>query len=1205
MLIVRTRFLISALLLVIGVGASAQQISPYYPEVKTLKYVSRTIPKSDLSVSMKNGVSFKLGRFEKTESLDGIWKCSGIMNSKEPFDRNVDMDKGYSQSGYDDKNWDDIPVPLNWYNKYPKAQKSDAPYAKGWYRRTIAVPASEQGKSVVMHFGVIGYAADLYVNGQLAGSHHGDFIPWEIDITRYVKYGSTNSIAIRVLSDFGPSFGVKAGAKHSYGDQWGIGDIKAGLWQSVKVTYVPDVYVSKALVSPNLAKSSIEVEYWIQNGSGKTQRLILNGIVQSAMKSGKDQPANVDLGALTLAPGMNHGTVSIKLANPKLWTPETPNLYYLVLALTDGKKVITAHADRFGFRDFKAKGPNFYLNGKRIYLFGENLASIGYGGSGKTHAEEFAAMRNALLGFKSCGYNIVRAAHQPIVPEVLDLADEIGFMIYDEWSWAFTNNLDEKAFEKNNIQELKEWMYRDYNNPSVVMWSCGNEVNYDGNPVVYRQLNKQVDLARKLDRSGRPVSNFSGSAFFFGKWKLNTDIVDYHTYLGLSAPAWTHWEDDVKKVIKYDADVYGKNGKFDKPFVVWESIGYSWGQVSDPGFVPGDVDAYMTYANKLTSWGSPNGVGFSGTIGLAAALDPARGCVYGMEIYGKRTLEIARYNDRIQGMAPWFLQPGLNAAALWNQSTLCGMHDSRGLPPRNFFSGRVYKQSTFIVNSQNSDWKNADLRVVLVGADGRQQLIGNYKIDVLKAWEKKDHAVSLRFPEKTVAGNYQMRLTLMNGKEEISRNFYNIFIQNPSVTTASIRTTKRISILKPESTQVGDISKIFLQLGIKADVIADLHALKDYDVLVVPPARSRHSLLNSQDNRELLMKWISSGGTLLSMEQNYGNKVWLGGSLQSGELPFADLVVPKHPIFDGLTQDNFDTWSNPDYGNVISYGLAPFTVNALAARGPFCGSRGVLNAIAEGSYGTGRILASQLNATSLWNIDSVATTYLRNLLVYTFGDKQVAKLRHWSANRIDVELRDDQVQLIDLRPYANKSFSDDVSGDQLGGWTDQGDNDFRMIPLGKRMINGVPFEIIDPAPNKDKSCIILSGPFRTYYPGNVDGINVGANMSQLFFLHALAWGGGDGSRVGAYRINYADGTTEEVAMKDGVNVADWFCPGDLAEAQMGLTAKHRSGADVGLWVFAWDNPKPSTRIDSIDVLSDCNSAMPIVVAITGKKANPD
>lgn len=357
----RIRFFLTALILVCGCAISNAwaQVPPYYPEVKPVKYVSRVVPKSEVVFSIGKGSAVGMSRFEKSISLDGTWKFSGPVNSDKPFDKNVDLDKGFQRADFNDASWDNIKVPLNWYDQYPQAQQTEAPYVKGWYRKSISVPASEYGKSIRLHFGVIGYKSDLYINGKYVGSSHGDFNPWTVDITKFVKYGDGNKIALRVMSDFGPSFGLKTGAVHAYGDQWGIGDIRAGMWQSARALYAPNVYVKRALITPDLKKSSISVEYWVQNTTSKTQVLNLQGIVKSAIKNIKDQPANVSLGRVKLVPGENHGTVNIRLKNPRLWTPDDPHLYYLILALSNGKQVTTAHAERFGYRDFKIKGTNF------------------------------------------------------------------------------------------------------------------------------------------------------------------------------------------------------------------------------------------------------------------------------------------------------------------------------------------------------------------------------------------------------------------------------------------------------------------------------------------------------------------------------------------------------------------------------------------------------------------------------------------------------------------------------------------------------------------------------------------------------------------------------------------------------------------------------------------------------------------------------
>ena len=112
---------------------------------------------------------------------------------------------------------------------------------------------------------------------------------------------------------------------------------------------------------------------------------------------------------------------------------------------------------------------------------------------------------------------------------------------------------------------------------------------------------------------------------------------------------------------------------------------------------------------------------------------------------------------------------------------------------------------------------------------------------------------------------------------------------------------------------------------------------------------------------------------------------------------------------------------------------------------------------------------------------------------------------------------------VDLRQTANMAFRDEVGDDKKGGWTDQGTNDLRSLPLGLRTFGGIPFDIIDPKTNEGRSCIVLAGKERTYFPLERQ-VAIGHDAKMLYVLHAGAWVPRTG-RVGEYRVEYADGTT--------------------------------------------------------------------------------
>ncbi|MBR0460178.1 MAG: hypothetical protein IJJ26_13160, partial [Victivallales bacterium] len=186
---------------------------------------------------------------------------------------------------------------------------------------------------------------------------------------------------------------------------------------------------------------------------------------------------------------------------------------------------------------------------------------------------------------------------------------------------------------------------------------------------------------------------------------------------------------------------------------------------------------------------------------------------------------------------------------------------------------------------------------------------------------------------------------------------------------------------------------------------------------------------------------------------------------------------------------------------------------------------------------------------------------------------------------------------IDLRAAANMSFKDDIEGDQKGGWTDQGpENDLRMLPVGKQRFSGTEFDIIDPAKNNGKSCLVLKGGERKYMPqmletpvkGNVHG-------KWLFLLHARAWTEG-GDELGTVTLTYTDGTTSKITPMRGIDAGNWWNPGIVREGQLVWSGTNAS-APVGLYRSNFaieDKPIQHIRFESAG-----NSLWLVVAATVG------
>ena len=174
-------------------------------------------------------------------------------------------------------------------------------------------------------------------------------------------------------------------------------------------------------------------------------------------------------------------------------------------------------------------------------------------------------------------------------------------------------------------------------------------------------------------------------------------------------------------------------------------------------------------------------------------------------------------------------------------------------------------------------------------------------------------------------------------------------------------------------------------------------------------------------------------------------------------------------------------------------------------------------------------------------------------------------------------------------------FRDEIDGDRVGGWTDQGGNDFRHMPVGKQTLCGVPFRIIDPAQNGGKSCIVLRGHGRDYFPESAK-VRVGRRGAVIVFLHTLAWG--DKGPVAHYLVHYADGKTEDVPIRAGKEILGWWGASETDEVKIAVQSQNLSSRLVCLHAWAWQNPRPETAIESIELRSTNSGGVPIIVAAT-------
>ena len=414
------------------------------------------------------------------------------------------------------------------------------------------------------------------------------------------------------------------------------------------------------------------------------------------------------------------------------------------------------------------------------------------------------------------------------------------------------------------------------------------------------------------------------------------------------------------------------------PYVIWELVGFSWGGKYEK-YKPGDLKSYLKWAKAPTSWENPNGIGWSGVIGLDAALDSKRGAKYGMETIGRHIFEYVRMDERVCGFAPWFQCGDLLPATIWTQPVYCGLRGDGSLPLRNIFAGRDYRQDAFVVNDSSETCHDALLRVSLAEFDGGESILAEWPIGELKAGKRAASDVNLKIPAAKNGRWAQVRLRILADGKELSRNFYDVFIQNFELAMAPLDANGVVGVLSCKSTGSNRLNEILETLRMKHVEVSTPEALKTCRLLIIPPS-ARKPEIDAPMTQEIL-EWVKSGGSLLTLEQSWsGEFPLISKKLNPTATIFADLVIPSHPAFKGLSQANFEFWSNPDFGQTGGYGHIPLGDDLVAAKGPVCSKKETFALLTDGKLGKGRMLSSQFDACALWGSDSAATTYMRNLL---------------------------------------------------------------------------------------------------------------------------------------------------------------------------------------------------------------------------------
>ena len=418
--------------------------------------------------------------------------------------------------------WEAVALPHSWNvwdtTDLEPGYRRDA----SWYRRALTLEP-EAGRRYLLYFEGAAMTADVYVNGARAGGHVGGYVGFDVDVTDHLAAGE-NEVLVRVSNAYDRDLIPSQKA-----DYFLFGGLTRDVWlKDLPATYLERVHVLTPSVRADRAEASLRVRLGGASAPGHTlaARLLDPAGRTVATAQGPAAASELDFGAV---------------ADPELWSPASPALYTVHVDLLRDGEVVDALAEPLGFRWFEFReGGAFYLNGERLLLRGTHRHEEH---AGFASAVPDSLHRRDIERIREMGANFVRLGHYPQDPEVYRTADRVGLLVWDELPWN-RGGMGGEAWQGNTERLLREQIDQNFNHPSIILWSLGNEIywlpDFEGGDDTDRlnaYLSRLHEVAHELDPSRLTAIR---------KYYDGSDIVDVFSpsiWAGWYSGVYTKYED--------------------------------------------------------------------------------------------------------------------------------------------------------------------------------------------------------------------------------------------------------------------------------------------------------------------------------------------------------------------------------------------------------------------------------------------------------------------------------------------------------------------------------------------------------------------------------------------------------------------------------------------------------------------------------------
>jgi beta-galactosidase len=414
------------------------------------------------------------------------------------------------RADFDDSSWIQLPVPGTF--SPPPANHISG----GWYRDRFAVPDRWDARAT-LQFQSVGYVADVWLNGRYLGYHEGAWTPFAMDASEAILPGEPNTLVVRVDD---PPWGTRLDiVPWGLADWWNYG----GITGPVTLEATPFLSVVRADVTPHLDGADVSVV--LQNrGTDLDELSLITEVLPAAVDAGnltdRDPrhlvpPAATPVASqVTSLDGMPGGDVrrvgvSFVIRRGDLWSPVRPAMYVLRVALVGPQGIADQVYETFGLRQVRVDtaAPRLMLNGAPVVFHGVALHDERVGPTAGSRpaggpVTETADAVDALRRAHDVGADLVRTDHHPANPDLLSLADRLGFAVWEEIPlYHYTPETFQVAIDRGIAQQmLAEMALRDMNHPSVLFHGLANESTGGGERssalVTLRDLDRRLDGTR-------------------------------------------------------------------------------------------------------------------------------------------------------------------------------------------------------------------------------------------------------------------------------------------------------------------------------------------------------------------------------------------------------------------------------------------------------------------------------------------------------------------------------------------------------------------------------------------------------------------------------------------------------------------------------------------------------------------------------------